>query len=718
MTQDAEITALEAELTRLTGEARTMPLLRLGKAHAERHWRIGPGKPEALPDLEEGIRAVDEAHGYLPERDAYRGQAAFMGGFLRGTRLTAYPGLGPAGDEKKTVELLEESLAFPNVQPVLACMARFMIGQVLLTRAASGFQSPDLVAAAMRAGGATAGVRADAERAADCFRRVVADSPVPEMTQAAQAMLTMAEVVQTVLSGFGTGLGGFDMGRMLDAVTKMQQFQQSGFTVRMPATGLPSPASIFDFGTRLAQADPLDRPIVVLPGEQPAQEHPPVARPPLAFDLDAIRQDLRKLMSVADAADVYAAIVSLLRSRHVPEFLDEMVALAASVVHGPGETDGTDHLLLAAALHLRDRRDFGASPVRATEITWAETPRTEASQDAQDAATSLVAAARKLSRESPERLPVLAFFATLLPGGVPDGLAEQFADVVAAVRSVGADALVLPDPAAALRLNAASGLIEAADGPTDGGSFAVIGSAALSGTVTDERVASAYPTIARLIDCSRRGPRKVTRKPVFVANPRGDRMADAADVMLLRRTFYPRSQGLGRLIEDSDGAGTPDEVRAALACSVLHLACGVSPTGALELAGGTELDFAHCDAVDFGTVHLDTVDLGAADAAGGGLAILPPGCLQPLADRLLALGFGDVIGWRHPVPEPIASLMLYLLHAELADNGRSPATAVTRVRRWARDLDRQNPPPLPAGYVERLAQARDDHWTSLVHLGG
>jgi hypothetical protein len=208
--------------------------------------------------------------------------------------------------------------------------------------------------------------------------------------------------------------------------------------------------------------------------------------------------------------------------------------------------------------------------------------------------------------------------------------------------------------------------------------------------------------MTRLIEWSHRAePRPVTRQPVFLANPRGDRMSAAADVMLLRRSFYARSRGLGELVEDADGAGTANRLRDALDCSLLHLACGITPTGALELAGGAQLD-------------LTTL---RGKVTNGGVAILPPGHLQPLADQLLTLGFDDVIGWRRPVPEPIAGLMLYLLHAELADNGRSPAAAVARVRRWPHGPDRATWPQLPTGYAERSEQSVPQHWTALVHLG-
>src|SRR5581483_716558 len=417
----------------------------------------------------------------------------------------------------------------------------------------------------------------------------------------------------------------------------------------------------------------------------PAQEPPPP-------DVDAMRQDLRKLLP--DGDDVFASISSLLRSDRTPDYVDEMVALATSVVYGADdahsadEARGADHLLLAAALYLRCRRDADATAESASEAA----PTQDA--EAEPIIESLLAAARTVPRENPDAVPVLLHLAVQSAGAVPAALAAQLSELAAAVRDAEADALVFPDPAETLRLNAADTSIEAADAPaTDGGCFVVIGRDAL--TRGDERATTAYSTLTRLIDRSRsrRGPQAISRRPVFLANPRGDREAAAAEVMLLRRTFYPLSEGFGRLIEDADGSGAEGEI-------LDRLDCGVTESGALELADGAELDLA------------------CAGSNRGGLAILPPGCLQPLSDRLLALGFDDVIGWRRPVPEPIAGAMLYLLPVELVDNARSPAAAVACVRRGLRDPGRANWPQLPAGYAARLERVRAEHCTALVHLGG
>jgi hypothetical protein len=179
--------------------------------------------------------------------------------------------------------------------------------------------------------------------------------------------------------------------------------------------------------------------------------------------------------------------------------------------------------------------------------------------------------------------------------------------------------------------------------------------------------------------------------------------------MLLRRSFYPGSVGLGRLVEDCDGAGTTDELRAHLDASILHLDCGVTAGGALELAGPAELDLAEFDLAEFGPAE--------AAVRRGGLVILPPDHFLPLADILLGAGFTGVIGWRRPVPEVVAAVAAFVLHAELADRVRPPAEAVRAVHRWFQHPDKEMLPQLLAGYADRLGDASADDWMSLVYRG-
>ncbi|GAA3294952.1 MULTISPECIES: hypothetical protein [Dactylosporangium] len=192
---------------------------------------------------------------------------------------------------------------------------------------------------------------------------------------------------------------------------------------------------------------------------------------------------------------------------------------------------------------------------------------------------------------------------------------------------------------------------------------------------------------------------------VFVADPRGERGLEwvSGETVLLRRLLYPRSIGLGNAVEYVDGTGTADEVRAHLGASMLFLGCGVSPPAVLRLAGPTELDLT-----------------GVAGAACGGLAILPPLAtgFPAVSDALLAAGFSGVVGWRRPVPAPVATAMLFLLHLRLVDGGLPPPVAVRAVRVHLRGADARPAPVLPEHHVATLAGGLAwGHADSLVYRG-
>jgi hypothetical protein len=698
------VDSIRAELTGMSGAARTRPLLRLGQAFTDRYWRTGPGLAAALPDLNEAIKAFEEACGYFDRRDTFRGIAAAQLGWLLGARHLAHG--GSEHDRENGILLLEEALTFSSLPPTLRTMARLVLGQLYLSRLARGMQSTDLIMAAMRSGSAPPAA-AEADRAVDCFRQVLADEPTsPDLTNMAQSMLTGAEALQTMLGGLGQGLGGFDFGRMRQAMAAMERLQQqaAGGGVA-PGANLPPMPSFFD-AEKMAAADPLDRPVTVIEGQEPVA--PSVPRPrredPVPVELAPLRLTLRN--KVTNGADLYASVAVRLRP-DAPEpgidTVDELVALATSIVHEAGKAaTAEDHFILAVALYLRSRIDDGGG--------WVDD---DAVDDVQNAAESLLTAAGTLLAEHSDAVPVLVALAKRLDerrpaGRVLDGLADRFADVAEALRVSGVEALVYPQPDGLLVVDGATGRLTFAD---SGGSLPrrvlVVGDEQLP---DDDAMVSYVTSAAQVVDLAQRTPRSVTEAPVFVANPRGDRESATIDAMLLRRTYYPRSVGLGRTVENVDGAGTPDEVLAHLGASMLHLGCGISATGALELAGAAELDPT---AIARWT---------GKDPVLGGLAVLPPmpERFVALADALLAAGFTGVVGWVRPVPEPVAALMLFVLHAKLVDEGRPAAAAVLAVRQWMRDPVRKGLSYLPVGYTATAAGTDltdRAYWTALVHRG-
>lgn len=709
-----DITRLEAELAGLTGNARAQTLLRLGQAQWVRYWHTGIGSQIGLPHLDQTILRMNEALDYLEPGDTLRVHATSMLGVSRCVRHSAHK--GPVSDREAGIPLLEEALAAPpgNLPPAATGLARATLGEAYLRRSMEILQSPDALLAAMTRG-APAGVIADMELAIKTLRLVAAEATAPQMAQTAGKMLRMAEAMHTILTAFGSPQLSTQMDVLMRSMAEMQQMVRE---IETDGFGLGSHITNMSFtDTEWTQhADPMDFPGAmirepeVVTDAAPEQERPKAepeespkrtdrpGRPERArvgTDVDATRSNLRTLIGTGNGGrDVFAVAADLLRAAEPPSWIDEFVASAAGVVHTAEPPSGTDHFLLAVALHLRSRRD-------GDDDGWGEDVGGTANGDAQAAATSLLTAAETVPDETLDAIPTLVQLAELSPDGTLKALGARLGGLSALLQSVGAEAVDLPEPTDSLRWNAVEGRFEASGEPCDARTLVIVdgGSLREPKASEDEATVSYVASLSQLRTLSQRKIRPVAEEPVFVANPRGDRMSAAVETMLLRRSFYPHSVGLGGLIEAADGAGTAKEVRARLEASVLHLACGVTETGALELANSSELDLTD------------------VEVKRGGVVILPPDRLQPLADILLAAGFTGVIGWRRPVSEDFAAVAYFLLHTELADVGRAPAAAVRAVRKQLREPDLDALPPLLASRFKARADAGGEDWTALVYRG-
>ena len=677
---------VRAELAGLSGKARALPLARLGKLCQEAYWRAGPGSSMALAYLNEEITALEEAIGYFDPRDGIRRHAVCALGVARGTRFVAHNGAAADGDEG--VRLMEEALGSTGLPALTVEFARVILGQVHVRRALAGFHSPDLMLAMMREG--APGAVAELDRGADCYRRVLATAVQPQFVDVARKMLDIVEPVRTLMASFGSGSLSGPLTAMGPMVQAMQKLESTGFA----GMRIPAGVSILDVDWP-SRIDTDEWPVPVVEGdaprkapEQKREAREPRARPTVSADLEAMRRDLRELIG---GGDPYAAVADVLRAGEAPDRLDEFVALATGVVYEADPATGLDHLLLSVALFLRSRRDEGG---------WAD-PDDAVGGDAQAAAQSLLAAAKTIPDEDPDGIPTLVHLATLLPPGTLAELAAHLGSLTATLRTVGAEALYFPETAMPLRWNAVRGCFETADVMSGAQTVVILGDAVppAAREAVEDAIVSYVASLSQLRKLAQREVRPIGEKPVFVANPRGDREPATMAAMLLRRSFYPSSAGLGRLVENADGAGTADEVRRLLGASMVHLDCGITAGGALELAGPSELD-----------------PTGVA-LEPGGLVILPPDHFLPLADILLEAGCTGVIGWRRPVPEATAALAVFVLHAQLADRGRPPAEAVREVHRWFRRPDRDMLPQLLAGYAERLDDIPAEHRTAMVYRG-
>jgi hypothetical protein len=670
---DNDLDRLRAEVGRHTGPARARPLTELGQALAQRYWQVGPGSAAGEPWLDEAIRALDEAHGYLEPGQFPRGLHGAMLGWLLGTRHVAHA--GPVADGERGVVLLEEALEFPQLPPMLQIMGRIVLGQLLLSRLTRAMQSPDFAMRLMRSG-LSVDERAAADRAAACFREVLERSGSnAELTRMAQTCLALAEMMQMLAGGLGGGPGGFDVSRMMQAMAGLQNLQQQA-TATPGGTGFGRIPNLFEFAADdLAALDPHKRPVMVVEGAIPeSTPAPPPATPPTAAEPAGTFRDALHALLPGGLPDVLDSPVSATT-------VDRLAALAAGLADAPDAT-AADRLPLAVALYLRSVVDPGGG--------WGD----EADDDLHDVRTHLLAAADGVAVGSAEGVTTAFRLARLLDDRRPAlsirlRLAASFGSVTQALGAVGADALLYAAGTQPVLLRAASGALEAA-GPGLPDRIVMAG----GGPVPFGPVVSVVRDGAQLVTLARRARRPVAEDALFVANPRGDRKDTSTEASLLRRRFYPGSTVLGEPCENVAGPGTPAEVRARLDASMIHLGCGITACGGMELAGPAELT-------------ADEIADGPA-AATGGLAVLPwaPGA-ETLADALLASRCAGVIRFRTAVPDDVAVIVHVALHAELVDAGRDPAAAVAAVRRWLADAERVPPDALPVWLAER---AKDPEW--------
>jgi len=208
---------------------------------------------------------------------------------------------------------------------------------------------------------------------------------------------------------------------------------------------------------------------------------------------------------------------------------------------------------------------------------------------------------------------------------------------------------------------------------------------------------------SQLLDLADRAVVPVEKAPLFVVDPRGDRAAELADVQMLRQLLYSRSVCIGAASDPADGSGSREDVLVHLrSASLVHLGCGLRGTK-LQLAGEDVLDLT--------------------ETGGSGLVILTEHGSEGFgstAEALLRAGFSGIIGWQWPVPASFAALTLFMTHLILLDHRLPPMAAVTAVQQWLLDPDRELPTVLPDVHrrtMESLDLMRPALWAALAYSG-
>lgn len=364
-------------------------------------------------------------------------------------------------------------------------------------------------------------------------------------------------------------------------------------------------------------------------------------------------------------------------------------------------------------------------------------------------ALEVAAAAPEPSHVDPLAEDILSIVLGIAPPSSPPARVPTRAEVAAAIRKIGAAALLYLHPtddagrtAAVLSLDPGTDRLDvlanvpvtdplARDDPgwpaimgrwttgslllaSTGGLDRIALPAVRTGSdrfLVQDLVVSHVSSGAEAIVLAGRPAAPVDTQPLFVVNPRGDRDAEMVDVLLLRRLFYPTSVCLGRALEPTDAAGTRDDVLAHLpGASLVHLACG------LRRDGHPEWQLADGEVLPAPAIR-------SLDRATGGLAVLAepsPDGFRADADVLVDAGFAGVIGWQWPVPAPFAALALFMTHLMLVDHRLPPASAVNAVQRWMLDPGRSLPPFMTGAQLNTVATidlTRPSLWAALAYRG-
>lgn len=700
-----DIDRLREELARHSGLARMRPLMALGQALGGRYWRVGIGSAAGRPLLDEAIECLTEAHRYLPGGELLRGRAAAMLGTLVGQRHIVY--FGSEDDQASGIALLDEALGFPQLPPMQLVLGRLILGHLSLLRSLRRIREPGLMLQVVLTG-PTDQERSDLDRAVACLDRVIADPAAgPGVVRIARTMRDSADAVRGLMAGLGGGPSGLatalsTVGTTVQKLNEMASVGASGSGYGF----LPNP---FDLGAgeRIAQAAPADRPVFTFfgptptTGKTPAPPPAPVAPAPATVLREAFFERL------AGGSGFDSVRAALGNPTITAGAVDDLAALAGQLVEAPGKVVA-DRLLLATALYLRARLD-----AQKTGSGWESAD--DGPTDADMAADELSNAGPALLSEPADATLLAHRLASLLDEFGPpspdagDRLDETLGPAAAALRDVGADALLYSSPDTSALLDAASGRLTSVEpGDPPPSRLIVVGDPPTRPPATPTSVVSFVGSGRQLIQLAARARRPLTEGAVFVANPRRDRQPASIDAMVLRRTFHPRSQGLGETIEDIDGIGTAAEVSNRLDAALLHLGCGVTVDGGLELAGG---DVLGPDAI-------------AADppSTRGGVAILTTvgAGTASLTEALLASRFRDVIAIAGELPDDVASVIFFLLHRALVDDELDPAHAVAHVHRWLADPDRIPPDDLPIWYSKAWLRPDLGTWSAgdvLIHHG-
>ncbi|MFG3194732.1 CHAT domain-containing protein [Streptomyces sp. NPDC048208] len=228
-----------------------------------------------------------------------------------------------------------------------------------------------------------------------------------------------------------------------------------------------------------------------------------------------------------------------------------------------------------------------------------------------------------------------------------------------------------------------------------------------------------YMPSARLLCEVAARPATGAREALIVGDPTRDLHHAGEEAEAIHRAFHPGS----RLLRS--GTATPDAVTKWLEGQrggLLHLAChGVVHQGSrhsayLALSGGN----LGAEQLTEGITRYRQLDLVVLAACRTNVSGHGYDEAYSLSTAFLVAGARSVIGSLWLVPDEATSLLMYMTHHYLCQEGRPPGQALRGAQMWMLDDLREPPPGMPAPLRSRVARIRSDDltaWAGFTHLG-
>jgi CHAT domain-containing protein len=250
-------------------------------------------------------------------------------------------------------------------------------------------------------------------------------------------------------------------------------------------------------------------------------------------------------------------------------------------------------------------------------------------------------------------------------------------------------------------------------------------------------VFSYAPSARMMCESAWRGEVPLSDGGLVVADPAtagaaGDLTSARLEAVAVRETFYPAARYLGRLPDGSrspEGGGGAAELRAwfddPAGGPMVHLAChgvvraggGPGETSYLVLDGGSHLAAEEiADSLSAGSRDLGLAVLAACSSGATGRGYDEAFSLSTV---FLAAGVRSVISAQWPVPDSATSVLMYLFHHCLRQEGLPPADALRAAQLWL--LEGREPPAQMPEELRRRLLGQDltglTAWGAFVHSG-